>query len=65
MTIKRSAAAQSNYRETSGQGVGVCWELSPFLGTGRDLQEGCPQLSSSCLPRLPWQEPLCAPSSIW
>lgn len=51
MTIKRSAAAQSNYRETSGPGVGLCWELSPFLGMGRDLQEGCPQLSISCLPR--------------
>lgn len=29
--IKRSAAAQSNYGET----VGLCWGLSPTLGSGR------------------------------
>lgn len=47
--IKRSAAAQSNYGETSGPLAGTCWGLSPSSGAGRDPREGRPQLSIPCL----------------
>lgn len=52
--IKRSAAAQSNYGETSGTRRG----LSPSSGPGRDPREGCPGLSVPSVPL--WGAPPCS-----